>query len=136
MTVPRARHLRPSTVVQQRAFLTHFAEIGLVATAAEAAGIERRRHYDWMSSADYVRRFEEAGQAAADACEAAMIQRGVEGWEEPVFQGGVLVGVTRRYSDQLLLAALKARRPEKFRDRAPHAVTAPVVIYLPDNGRG
>lgn len=43
-------------------------------------------------------------------------RRAVEGWDEPVYQGGAKVGVKRMYSDRLLEQMLKAKVPE-FRDK-------------------
>ena len=39
------------------------------------------------------------------------------GWDEPVYRDGVLVGSIRKHSDTCLIFILKARRPEKYRDR-------------------
>jgi hypothetical protein len=48
----------------------------------------------------------------------------VEGVDKPVYQGGVLVGYVREYSDQLLVTLLKAHRPEKFRDNVAFGALA------------
>lgn len=42
-------------------------------------------------------------------------RRAVEGWDEPVYHMGMLVGYKRRYSDTLLLAQAKRHNPE-YRD--------------------
>ena len=39
-------------------------------------------------------------------------RRGVDGWEEPVFQGGKQVGTVRKYDSNLLMFSIKGRRPE------------------------
>src|SRR5262249_4954507 len=48
---------------------------------------------------------------------AEMRRRALVGWDEPVYQGGKLVGHIRKFSDTLLIFALKAERPEKYRER-------------------
>ena len=40
------------------------------------------------------------------------------GVDEPVFYQGAQCGAVRKYSDTLLIFMLKARRPEKYRERA------------------
>ncbi|MFB6261717.1 MAG: hypothetical protein ABEK42_13840, partial [Thiohalorhabdaceae bacterium] len=47
----------------------------------------------------------------------------MEGVDEPVYQGGQLVGYQRRYSDALLGRLLQAYRPEKFSDKHQHVHT-------------
>ena len=59
-----------------------------------------------------------------DAVEAEIRRRGVEGWDEPVFQGGKRVGVIRRYSDRMLEILAKAHRP-KFRENTRVEVSGP-----------
>lgn len=36
-------------------------------------------------------------------------RRGIDGWDEPVYQGGKRVGKVRKYSDTLLLALVRSR---------------------------
>jgi hypothetical protein len=45
-----------------------------------------------------------------------MIRRGVTGYDKPVYQQGRLVGTVREYSDTLLIFALKARAPDRYRE--------------------
>jgi hypothetical protein len=40
----------------------------------------------------------------------------VDGWDEPVYYRGAVVGQVRKYDSTLLIFLLKARRPERFRD--------------------
>jgi hypothetical protein len=48
--------------------------------------------------------------------ETEMRRRAPVGWDEPVFHAGKVVGHIRKFSDTLLIFALKAERPEKYRD--------------------
>jgi hypothetical protein len=52
--------------------------------------------------------------------------------KRPIYQGGKLVGHDVVYSDNLLLALLKARRPEKYRDRQliEHRVTLEKLVTM------
>lgn len=44
-------------------------------------------------------------------------ERGLDGWDEPVFQGGKLVGKQRRYSERSMEFLSRATMPEVYRER-------------------
>lgn len=118
----------------QRAFLAGFATCGTVSHAAKAAGINRSQHYRWLEkSQDYVKEFELAQMAAAEALEAEARRRAIEGTEEDVRYQGKKVGPVRRYSDILLIFLLKGALPSKYAERRQITgnETAPLV---PDPG--
>jgi hypothetical protein len=107
-------------VAQQRkraAFLAAYAENGTITHAAKAAGVDRATHYRWLDDADYAERFGVAQEESIEALEREGRRRAVEGTEEPVYQGGKLVGTIRKYSDTLLIFLLKAQRPAVYRER-------------------
>jgi hypothetical protein len=104
---------------KQRAFLTAYATCGVISRAAEAAGIARQTHYDWMNNdPEYVEAFKQAEEEAAESLEAEARRRALEGWEEPVYYKGRVVGSVRKYSDTLLMFMLKGAKPEKYKERA------------------
>jgi AcrR family transcriptional regulator len=105
--------------------LTAFGEGLSVAAAAKRAGVGRSTAYEWRSAdADFAKAWDEAIEAGTDVLEDEAVRRAVEGTDEPVFYQGMVCGAVRRYSDTLLIFMLKARRPEKFKDR-------PVRLNLP-----
>ncbi len=108
-------HLKRQQAAQQEAFLKAFAIIGTVSAAAEAAGVGRRTHYDWMGDPDYAARFAEASEAAADLLEREAVRRAVNGTTRTVYYQGQPVGEETHYSDTLLMFLLNGRRPEVFR---------------------
>ncbi len=117
---------------RKRAFLAAFVEHGTVMHAAAAIGIDRRSHQRWMhEDAAYAESFEQAKADVLDVYEREIHRRGVEGWEEPVYQGGKLVGQVRRYSDVLLIFRTKALAPERYRER--HHVSAEVTHHDGDS---
>jgi hypothetical protein len=107
-------------------FLTALAETGIVSGAVAIAATSRTRVYELRKrDAGFAAAWDEAEERAADALEAEAWRRGVDGVVEPLVSAGKVVRdddgqplAIRRYSDHLLLALLKARRPEKFKDRA------------------
>lgn len=56
-------------------------------------------------------------ESSADLLEQAARRRAIDGWEEPVYQGGQLIGSKTVYSDSLLALLLKGRRKSVFADR-------------------
>lgn len=105
----------------QKRFLVLFRQTGIVLRACLAAKIGRRTVYDWLQEDPAFKvAYLEAAEDACDTLEEEARRRGAEGWEEPVYQGGEQVGTIRKFSDRMLELTLKARRPEKFRERYEH----------------
>jgi len=121
--------------LKQRACLNAYKETGgNITRAAECVGITRQTHYDWLESdPEYVEEFKKAEQEAADRLEEEARRRAVEGWEEPVFHKGKVVGAVRKYSDALLIFLLKGAKPEKYKERVANEhsgkVEADVKVY-------
>lgn len=107
---------------KKRALLAAYAECGNVSQAARIAECDRTMHYDWMrDDADYAVAFAHAEGEAGDALERKARELAIDGWNEPVYQGGMKVGTKRKYSATLLIFLLKGARPEKYRDRVEHS---------------
>jgi hypothetical protein len=111
---------------RQKRFLRALAETGIVSIAVEIAGTSRTRVYELRKrDAAFAKAWEDAEEKAADALEAEAWRRAVAGVQKPLVSAGKVVRdddgqplAIRRYSDTLMLALLKARRPERFKDRA------------------
>lgn len=102
----------------QEAFLAHLRDTGNVRRSCEAAGVARswvyeRRDADPALAAEW----KAAALDAADLIEETLLDRGLNGWDEPVFQGGQKVGEVRRYAHNVAMVILKASNPEKYGDR-------------------
>lgn len=112
MTSGQSAHLK-------KAFLEHFAQTGNVSESCEAVGIKRRSNiYDWQERDDqFAAGFRESEIRATERLESEARRRGAEGYEEPVFHQGAECGRVRKFSDTLLIFLLKARAPEKYRER-------------------
>lgn len=107
MTRPRTNRER-----KRRAFLNALASGRSVTEAACHAGINWSTLYAWrQNSSSFANAWVNASLCAESALyerlELALIQRAVEGVEEPVFHKGSQVGTRKRYSDTLLLAGMR-----------------------------
>lgn len=109
----------------QERFLKALGDTGIASAAVEIAGTSRSRVYE-LRRADpsFAAAWEEAEESAADALEEEARRRAVVGVLEPIVSSGKVVRdddgqpiAIRRYSDNLLLALLKVRRPPR-RERA------------------
>lgn len=120
------RHGKTTERARER-FLQAFAASGNVSQAAKRAGVGRASVYVWEEhDPEFAVAFREAGIKATEALEHEAWRRAKDGIAEPVFQHGKMVGTIQRYSDQLLMFLLKARAPERYRDRVDVSVT-PVI---------
>jgi hypothetical protein len=88
-----------------------------VTHAAQRAGVARQRLYERRRADErFAAAWEEALEQGTDALEDEARRRAVDGWDEPVFQRGELVGHVRRYDSRLLEMLLRARDPARFRE--------------------
>ena len=109
----------------EKTFLASLMARGVPAEAARAAGVARETAYQHAQRhPDFAQAWREAQAIAYDRMEDELYRRGVEGWDEPVFFAGEQVGARRQYDGTLLLAGLKAKRPE-YRDRVDLTHAAP-----------
>lgn len=107
---------------KKRAFLTAYAECGVISQAADAADVARQSHYDWMATdAEYPALFRMVQRQAADVLEMEARSRAVDGWDEPVFYEGSVCGHKRKRSDTLLIFLMKGAMPEKYGEKIEHA---------------
>jgi hypothetical protein len=108
----------------QEPFLDALSRNGIVTNACKVVNIGNRTAYDERHrNAAFAKKWEDAVRSSGDSAEAEAWRRAVLGWDEPVFQGGKQVGIVRKHSDTLLLAVLKARKPDEYGDRIKVDVT-------------
>lgn len=86
--------------------------------AAEATGftLNAWRHYRRINKA-FEERVVDALETGTDVLEDEARRRAATGTEKGVWYKGERVGAEREYSDQLLMFILRARRPDKYRER-------------------
>jgi len=97
-----------------------------ISVACERVGINRNELYKAIEKDPKLREaINRAQDNGGDSLEDEAYRRAVEGWDEPVFNRGVLVGYVRKYSDKLLALMLEGAKPEKYRaNRTAVAVVA------------
>lgn len=118
-------------------FLKALADIGTIAKAAEHVRVGVRTVYDLRErNSEFGEAMEAAEALHLASIEAEMVRRGRDGWLEPVFQGGVRVGLVRKFSDTLLLARAKRLDPG-YKDRVEHtgAGGGPIVVTFAELAR-
>jgi hypothetical protein len=106
------------TSARQERFLKALADTGNVTTAVALAGTSRTRVYELRKTdTAFAAAWDAAEEIATDKLEEEARRRAIEGIAEPLVSAGRLVRgddgqpiTIRRYSDNLLLALLKARR--------------------------
>ena len=124
----------PRTIVQnkkdtrtkgqkQKEFLTKLSDLVSVSATAKSIGIGRQTVYDWLNNDPKFKiKYEAVIEQASQKLEDEAVRRAFEGISKPVYQGGKKVGTIKEYSDTLLIVLLKARLPEKYKDRTEQKI--------------
>jgi hypothetical protein len=120
------------TKARRESFLRVLADTGNVTAAVAAAGTSRTRVYELRKTdTAFAAAWDEAEDIATDRLEDEARRRAVEGVAEPLVSAGKLVRgddgqpiTVRRYSDNLLLALIKARRPPRRERSVPFQLPA------------
>ena len=125
-TVTETRR-RQTMVRAQKRFLLAYAQVGVISRACKLAKVSRASIYQWQEhDAEFTVAMREAGITATEALETEAWRRARDGVDEPVYQHSKLVGTITRYSDNLLMFMLRARAPERYRERVDVSVQ-PVI---------
>lgn len=99
--------------------------------AAAAVGHSRRSLDKWRQiSPENEARYQEAFESGTQAMEDEAVRRGLDGYEEVTRdKNGEIIRTVERYDSALMQMALKARRPEVYRDNYnPGGSQATVII--------
>lgn len=126
MATYRVRH-DGWTPQRRRAFLRALGETGCVRDACARARISNTSAYRMRRRCPvFAKAWDRALAKVAPTIEQAAFERAVNGWEEPVWHGGKLVGYRRRFSDGLLRLLLtrgaqRGTTPEEEADRFPRS---------------
>lgn len=143
---------KPSPLI--RAFLAAIRTWPSVTVAARAAGISREAHYRQLErSPQYKAAYEEAYRQGIDSLEDEAVRRAQHGVRRPIMYHGKPVMVPTdpakranertnpkiplyetEYSDTLMLALLRAKKPDEYREKLSAELTGkgggPLVITV------
>ncbi len=90
---------------------------GFVGKACEAVAVSKQTVYNWRNAdTTFAADWDRAVDLATEDLEKEVRRRALHGVEEPVFYQGKICGTVQKYSDSLLMFAIKARKPE-YRDK-------------------
>lgn len=99
-------------------WLDTFRWCGMVSVTCELMGISRQTAYaERQRNEDFALAWHDIEEETTEAMEREAYRRAVEGVTTPMVSAGKHVTDVQSYSDRLLEFMLKARRPEKYRDR-------------------
>jgi hypothetical protein len=116
---------------KKAAFLDALSRLASISQACQFARIPRRTVYNWRNqNKGFATAWEKAIELGTDTLEDEAVRRALQGVLKPVYQQGRRVGSIREFSDALLIALLKARRPKKYRDnlKVEASVTGGVLL--------
>lgn len=117
----RRRRPRAMTPARRETLLAKLAEGWSVSSAVDAAGICRRQYYRERARDEaFATDADEAITAGSDVIEDELFRRAVFGTNEPVgFHLGQHTGLfVARYDTRAAIFLLKARSPDRFKERA------------------
>jgi len=120
---PPGRRLTPRQSVRvKHAFLQQYCRYGNIGYSAAQVGVHRNTIYDWLEHDEqFALAFRQAEAAAVEVLEQEAWRRAVEGspYERTSYWHGEPVGTDRKieYSDALMTLLLRARAPEKYREK-------------------
>jgi hypothetical protein len=106
----------------KHAFLQQFARYGNLGYSAALVQVHRNTVYGWLETDEaFSAAFHQAEAAAVEVLEQEAWRRAVEGspYERTSYWHGEPVGTDRKteYSDALMTLLLRARAPEKYREK-------------------
>ena len=112
------------TADKEAEFLEALTTCGNVTRACEIAQVSRRSVYEWRDADEsFAGAWIAAQRLGTEALEDEATRRAFEGTLRPVFHQGAECGVVREFSDVLMVFLLKARNPDRFKERSATELT-------------
>ena len=109
---------------RQDYFLIALGALGTIRDSVIFTGIPRAQHFRWLDKDDdYKLKYQRAQDTFSEVLEAQLYKRAIVGVEEPIYAKGEIVGYKTKYSDNLLITALKANLPDKYAERTKSTAT-------------
>ncbi len=119
---------------RRQQFLAVIRETSNVTKAAQSIGMARQSVYDAKArDPEFAALWDSAIEEATDTLEAEARRRALDGVDRPVYFQGKRVGITKEYSDPLLMFMLRGHRPHKYRERVaetPKQIDKPAINVI------
>jgi len=112
----------------QHAFLEKYSRYGNIGHCCDLIGVSRDTYYAWQEHDEqFALAFQQAEKRALETLEAEAWRRAVEGspYSRTSYYRGEPVGTDHKieYSDNLLTLLLRARAPERYREKVDMTVS-------------
>lgn len=122
------RHTSRQSALLKRAFLDAISRFGNIGYAAEQVGVGRSTFYGWLEhDEEFAQGYRQAEIRATEVLEKEAWRRATEGspYTRTSYYRGEPVGTDHKieYSDQLLTLLLRARAPERYREKVDMTVS-------------
>lgn len=102
----------------QNIVLSVFQQTGNMSKACRLAGCNSSMHRHWLKKNETYRvAYESCRTIITSAIEESLVFKLINGWREPVFQKGELVGYKRKFDINGMLKYLAKAKPEVFGDK-------------------
>jgi hypothetical protein len=121
------------TPERQRGFIEALADTGSVEAACKAVDMSQPGAYHLRrqpGAASFRKAWEAALQLGVQRVEDVVMDRALNGVEEPLYSYGKLIGTRRRYNDRLLMFILRNRAPDRFAEGKPKGMNAVDTMEL------
>lgn len=123
------RQLELELAQRKASFLAAYQKHGTIVGACKQIKVAPATVAGWRKGDElFAAQFRATQDLFVQELETEARRRAVEGWDEPVWFQGEMVGTIRKFSDTLLIFLLKANRPEKYRDSFKIELVTPESI--------
>lgn len=110
-----------------------------VSRACKQAGVSRGEVYATRKEdPEFAARWDDSLALGINSLEDTALDLAQNGWEQPVFQNGMLVGHVRKYDTKLMVTLLKAHKREVYAppEEHDHRVSFNIFDLVRDGGEG
>lgn len=115
---------------KQTYYLLALESLGTIRESTTFTGISRQQHFRWLDGdADYSLRYDRAREAFSEVLESELYRRALVGVQEDVYHQGIVVGQKTKYSDNLLLTALKANLSDKYSEKTKTTIESTSTTF-------
>mgnify|MGYP001615427103 CR=1 len=116
---------------QRSKFLDSLRDTAYINASAQAVGLTRRTIYNWREKdKEFAREMDLVLKEAAGTLEDEAVRRARDGIEKDIYYKGEKIGVTKEYSDLLLMFLLNGNLPEKYKKQSELNIKGDIKIRI------